>query len=63
MKYRFSQHDKKAIDTLGLPFSVEGDLTDEEELMLLESLMDKFGTDSKESYEKVYQLMAEQSDS
>ena len=60
MKYSFTEDEKKTLNLFNFPFSPFKDLREGEEDMILDALLDRFGTDSEERYEKVYQHMAEQ---
>ncbi len=60
MKYTSTEDEKETLSLFNFPFSPFKDLTDSEEDIILDALLDRFGTDSEERYEKVYQHMAEQ---
>ena len=62
MKYSFNKKELNTLSGLNIPFDVTADLTDDQEIYLLELLMrgSGFGTAESDALEDVYQTMAEQ---
>ena len=62
MKYRFSEIELATIKKLNLMFDPTDDLTDDQEMILLESLEERsgFGDEESDAFEDVYTTMAVQ---
>ena len=62
MKYLFTKQDIDILQQLDLSFDPNKDLSEKDEMFLLDTLLSRFGTEADERFEIVYQHMAEQAE-
>jgi hypothetical protein len=64
MKYKFSAKDIEILSKIEFSFDVTKDLTEDEKMLILDELMDRWGFESKESeaFGDVYYHMCKQTD-
>lgn len=62
MKYLFTKQDIDVLQQLDLSFDPNEDLSEKDEMFLLDTLLSRFGTEADERFEIVYQHMAEQAE-
>ena len=62
MKYLFTKQDIDVLQQLDLSFDPNEDLSEKDEVFLLDTLLSRFGTEADERFEIVYQHMAAQAE-
>ena len=62
MKYKFNEKETRTLRSIHIPFDPFSDLSEEQELELIELLEEKsgFGTEESDAFEDVLQTMAVQ---